>query len=732
MIVNEALTTIVKTVIDRQLGKAIAQLENYFFAFIQPQAAEQLAEIKADYQLMGDYWLKGYDDPQRAQLYDQLLRRMYVLTTNVFIRYIIRYSSYVSSVHSACRTGRQEWSPVSLRRDMEAFVSDVAMLELEQEHVRHQKQHDLYEQHERMMADIFDYIWTSRLWTDRVTDAFEDMLLTPTIASTDQQLLVSAITLSLLNHFGINKFRLLLNVYRRSDDERVRQRALVGWVLALDSDAARLYTEMHDMISEVTADERCLSELAELQMQMFYCLSAESDTQIIQSEIMPDLVESANLRITRSGIAEADDDAMEDVLHPELSEQRMERLEESMQRMADMQRQGSDVYFGGFSQMKRFPFFNVAANWFLPFMVEHSVVDDILSKARGRKFLETMLCNGPFCDSDKYSFALGFQMTINHLPENVLQLIDRNEATVIGAEVSAEELQSTLFIRRSYLQNMYRFFKVFPNRSEFVNPFETTQLPRYLFFANPLFQQTPLEQKFGELVSFMVHHKAYDAAKKVLQNYRSECRDKQFYLLNGIVLQRTHTESNAGLTVVESFRRAIELSPDEERAWGGFARSLFAVHDYETALTYYRKLLERHPENQNYQLNEAVCLTNLKDYDAALKILYKLNYETPENVNVNRVLAWTLVGVHKYEQAAKLYDELLSVETPESEDLLNAAYQRWFGGDKIGAMELFRRYARLDGITFDATREFFVTESALLREHGIGEVEARLMADQLL
>ena len=219
MIVNEALTTIVKTVIDRQLGKAIAQLENYFFAFIQPQAAEQLAEIKADYQLMGDYWLKGYDDPQRAQLYDQLLRRMYVLTTNVFIRYIIRYSSYVSSVHSACRTGRQEWSPVSLRRDMEAFVSDVAMLELEQEHVRHQKQHDLYEQHERMMADIFDYIWTSRLWTDRVTDAFEDMLLTPTIASTDQQLLVSAITLSLLNHFGINKFRLLLNVYRRSDDE---------------------------------------------------------------------------------------------------------------------------------------------------------------------------------------------------------------------------------------------------------------------------------------------------------------------------------------------------------------------------------------------------------------------------------------------------------------------------------------------------------------------------------
>ena len=45
MIVNEALTTIISTILDRQLGKAIAHLENYFYTFIQPQAAEQLAEI---------------------------------------------------------------------------------------------------------------------------------------------------------------------------------------------------------------------------------------------------------------------------------------------------------------------------------------------------------------------------------------------------------------------------------------------------------------------------------------------------------------------------------------------------------------------------------------------------------------------------------------------------------------------------------------------------------------
>ena len=49
----------------------------------------------------------------------------------------------------------------------------------------------------------------------------------------------------------------------------------------------------------------------------------------------------------------------------------MEKLEASMKRMNDMQRQGSDVYFGGFSQMKRFPFFSVVANWFMPFYLHH-------------------------------------------------------------------------------------------------------------------------------------------------------------------------------------------------------------------------------------------------------------------------------------------------------------------------------------------------------------------------
>ena len=732
MVFNEALQTIIECILSRQLGKSIAQLENYLYTFAQPQAAEQLTQIKADYQLMSSYWQQGYDDPQRKVLYDQLLRRMYVLTMNVYIRYDIRNSSYVLGIYNRARNSRNDWSPSTLQRELESFVSDVAMLELEPEHVRQQKQKAVYEAHQQLMADLFDYIWTSRLWTTGVAEAFERMLLSPTIDSNDQQLLVSAITVSLLNFFGINKFRLLVRVYQHAVDEAVRQRALIDWVLCLRADVCRLYTEVHELVKEVTGDERCLNELAELQMQMVYCLRAESDTRIIQSEIMPELMKNNNLRVTRNGVEEVEDDPMEDVLHPELSEQRMEKLEESVRRMVDMQRQGSDIYFGGFSQMKRFPFFQTVANWFVPFYMQHTAVSSIIDKVRGKSFLKTILVNGAFCDSDKYSFVFAYEATVSRLPESMRTLLDRGEATLVGGELAMEELSSPAYIRRAYLQNIYRFYKVYPNRNEFLNPFADDANPRYLFFANPVFQHTGLEQKFGELVAFFVKHKAYDAAKLTLRNYREDARDAQFYLLNGNILMRTHDAGNAGLSAVESYARALMLEPDNERAWAGYARALFGLRLYEEALKYYRKLLGKHPDSQNYQLNAAVCLTNMNEHEEALKLLYKLNYESPDNVNVNRVLAWALVGARKYQQADKIYQDLLSAEQPEADDLLNAAYCCWFSGRVADAAQLFRKYAKQDGVSFDAETEFFHNEAAVISYHGIGEIEVRMMVDLVM
>ena len=284
---------------------------------------------------------------------------MYVLCANISKHYGLGHSAFMSSVYMRLRMTARDWSPQNIREELEAFVSETALLELEPEHLRKPKMQELYRQHQHQMNVLFDYVYTSDIWSDGKATAMEELLLSPTVDSNDQQLIVSAVMLSLLEHFDISKFRTLVHVYQQATDERVRQRALVGWVLSLDSRlAVSVYPEQKALVDKLLEDENCCKELVELQKQFIFCINAEQDTQTIQREIMPDLIKNQNIRLTRNGIEEQEDNPMEDILNPEAQEKKLEQLEESFQRMMNMQKQGSDIYFGGFSQMKRFPFFN--------------------------------------------------------------------------------------------------------------------------------------------------------------------------------------------------------------------------------------------------------------------------------------------------------------------------------------------------------------------------------------
>ena len=730
---NELFKSVTEHIMNRRLGKAIDLLENHLLAYPHQSDMEQLQALKTEYQLMSDYWQRGFDDPERELLFDRLLRRLYTLTTNMDIHDGIRNRSFLMSVYSRPRQARKNWTMTMVRSDLENFVSDVAMLSLESEPARKEKAAQLYRDHELLMTDLFDYVWTSRLWKDSLAQAFEDILLSPTIDSIDQQLIVSAISLSAMNHFGINKFRVLTNVYRRTADEALRQRALVGWVLCMDESKARLFTEMGDIVAQLCEDERCCKELAELQVQLVYCIGAEDDTRTIQREIMPDLMKRGNLRINRGTIEEVDDDPMEDILHPDAVEENMEKLEGSIRRMVDMQKQGSDIYFGGFSQMKRFTFFDRISNWFVPFYPEHPGISGIWNQQRGANFLHALIRMGAFCDSDKYSFVLACNQVLDRLPKNLMQMIERGEAMPIGGEVALEEQRQPAFIRRVYLQNLYRFFRLYPMRSEFRSPFPADGSDMgYVFFGNKLFQNTPLEAHFDSAAAFLLKRKLPKAATRVLENYREEVQGYRYNMMMGRLLMQ-HSSHWLNLRIASEFyRKAVELRPDSEKALAGYARSLFVEENYKAALQAYQQLMAQQPEHAGYQLNAAVCMAYLEQYEESLKLLYKLNYENPDDLNVTRALAWVLTNEKKYEQAQKLYSQLLAADEPLPDDLLNYGYCLWFSGDVVGAIGMFRHFLDKQGnADYDMEREFRQTEAQRLQQHNISATQVLLMLDAL-
>jgi hypothetical protein len=296
---------------ERRLGKAIALLDELYATYAGLIGGDQFVDIKGDYGLMTDYWKKGYTDPQRLELYERLLWRLYEVAANLKIKSRIDGSTLLTLASHRLERARFDGSFASIKNRLENDVSSLALIELEPEHKREQKKAELYDGHCRYMNDLFDHIYTSYLWSGAQRQFFEEILHLPTIDTSDQQLLVSAITLSMMNVFDIQKFLVLTTVYAQSADELVRQRALVGWAFCVDDKKATLYGEMKDVVAELMGDERCRQELTELQMQLVYCMQADDDSQKIKNEIMPDLMKGSNMQMTRRGLVELEESSLD-------------------------------------------------------------------------------------------------------------------------------------------------------------------------------------------------------------------------------------------------------------------------------------------------------------------------------------------------------------------------------------------------------------------------------------
>ena len=729
MTVDNELNDVLRQVLDMQLGEAINLLENYLYTNPHQFNKERLDAIKGDYMLMTDYWVKGYDDPERGELYRSLLARLYQFVCDVVMRRRIRTSNFIMGIYTRTRNSRNDWSLTTIRRDLESFVSDVALLDLEPEHTRQERAAQVYKTHHQLMRDLFDYIWTSRSWSDSLAQAFQDILLSPTIDVNDQQLIVSAIMLSAMNLFDINKFRVLANVYLQAQDEQLRQRALVGWAFSLNETASRqLFPEERRLVGQMLADPRCCEEIRELQIQLVYCQRTESDNQRIRNEIMPELFKGNMFRVTRNGIEEKEDDSMEDILHPEESERKMEKLEESFRKMMDMQKQGSDIYFGGFSQMKRFPFFYDICNWFVPFYADHPDVAAAFAKFRNNKFLHQVMTYGPFCNSDKYSFVFAFGQVVDRLPQELREMLERGEGTLVEGDDS--ERQKPAYLRRLYLQDLYRFFRIFPQRSEFVNPFDRLDGHQSLV-GNPVFKESPLVGSAVEMARFLYKQNMHDAAREVLGLVDEGKGDAAYHTLMGMLTMHQSDRPQAwAAQACYHFAEALRLAPDHEQALLGYARTQFVDGHYQEAQQAYEKLLALHPAKKSFLLNKAVCQTNLGDYEGSLKVLYMLNYDYPDDLNVSRVLAWTLTCGGKHGQAVRLYDQLLAADTRVPDDMLNYGYCLWFCRELRSAIGMFRRYvAESEARRQEMTEEFFVTEYALLQQHAITDIEIKMMLD---
>ena len=719
MNVEEILSKAINCLMDRRLSNAIEVLEQLYVQRPSLMGHSEFEAIKTDYQLMVDYMGRGFSDSHRESLYSTLLQRLYRVAADLEISWRCKnVSAYVNSFRVIDHLNT---SHDFVRTVLESFVSDIAMLSLQPEETREQKSTELYDRHQSFMNRLFSALWTSCQWTDDDCKFYTELLLSPTVMSTDQQVIVSAISLGAMNQFDINKFKTLVNVYQKATDEHVRQRALVGWVLAV-FEGMDIFPEQDTLIRELCENPTITRELLTLQIQFFYSKDAEKDNDKIQRDIMPDIMRNSNLTIGRLGIMEKEEDAIESILHQDADEKRMEQMEEKVRKMMDMQKQGSDIYFGGFSQMKRFPFFNDMVNWFTPFYLNHPALHPVISKLGDTKFLNTLMERSNFCESDRYSFAFALEQIINQLPSDIKEVIGSD--AMLGPLAESDDVEDAISIRRTYLQDLYRFFRLYHTANDFINPFEDNGKGDFVadtfFFTYKSFMGTGLDDVKLRLASHLYKHQQMTELAELLTTFQSS--DPRYVILMG------YTNINMGKAefAYQFFDYALKTEPDNQWALKGKARAALDAEDYKTAEEVYTELLKLEPGHKNYTMNRCVALLKLGRTSEVREELFRLDYQYPEDMNVKRVLAWAMLSDNSLDKASQLYDTLLT-STPAHEDYLNAGYCQWAMGNVQRAVELFREWMVKSGKSTEQLLEEFRSDADTLEMYGISETDCFLM-----
>ena len=651
---------------------AIENIKEYIHDKGDSNATEyKLQQLEAEVELSCRWWKENQPCPPADDMLDSyFLPKLQKIWDDYFLLDMMTSNNnYLLSLRNKVRASGRDWSWGEIRKRLESFVSNIALLQLQNDNEAAQQRLEvIYEEQKKYRQQMFLYVLTELRFSGGDIQELEDLLLTPTVDNIDQRMIISALTINGLMVFDPLKLRLLVNVYTKSEDIPVKQYALVGWALTLprypyycDSQTTQIVRDLVD--NDATVRE----ELAQLQIQLAYCQSADRDSRNFQETIMPDIMKASNMRFTDKGLEMQEDDPMDDILGRSTTEKKMEEVESRMRSYMDKRSQGMDLFFQGFKHMKRYPFFSDISNWLVPFYYEHPDIAPALHQMGGNGILHLML-DAPMCDNDKYSFVFAFLSIMNKVPKDI---IEQMQQTAPPENAYRDWMSDPAILRRNYLQSLYRFFQLFPYSESFVSPFCDTEEvempyldpPSWLIVANKTLMETRFDDNIIDLLKYFLRKKDFGAVQFILDEY-NDC-DDSFDLCYVRTLFYADSLPDFEDEFLHNIEYCLKVKPDSITLRKLYAKWLYSCEKFQEAKTLFGKLMEEKDGNRNYMFSYALCCHKLGDYDEAKKVLFRLAYEHPDDREVGILLASTLFLDGKTEDAFKRVDKLSADDLDE-------------------------------------------------------------------
>ena len=718
----------------RRLKEALTQLQA-----LAPQAGmwnlpARIEQTATAYSYMLQYAAQGAADPTRADFYRKTLGEAYELADelNTALEAKKTSSTYCDRIRTLALKPARTYAELAMA--LETCAEDIATANLLYPDARKREEaaKKMVQSHEDTLDELFNRTWATPHWSENEAREATAMLQSLLIPAADLALTVSAATLAQLRMFDARKLDFLFEAWRHPHPQ-VNQRAIVGIALTLLKHGARIGIYPHTAARlSLTAEEAAFrNNLHTIQMQLLITRETTKIDKRMREEIIPEMIKTYK-QLQKPDLRFDENDEPEE-LNPEWEAWTDKSgLEDKIREMGEWQMAGADVYMSSFAQLKHYPFFHRMPNWFRPFDPRHPALESIRRELEEVRITPLhLIAHSPhFCNSDKYSFALSISSMPKAMQEATIRQMEQQAEAEEGALDKMRDLIESepqpKDISRQYLQDLYRFFKLWRNHTEEEDIFRwPLRLWENHWMEKAVFADT---EQMKQMADYLLQKEYYRDALDIYGPLnRRNGSSAEIYQKMGYILQK---EKNYG-GAIANYQWADTIQPDNLWTLKQLAQCHRMAGDYHKALEYYQTIEKSEPDNLTVAIHTGQCLVHLQNYDEALRYFHKVEYLGKHPEKARRAIAWCLFCCRRYDEALRYYLPIAGSPDAQAQDWMNTGHVHLAKGETAEALKCYQKAHQAETSHTDFIKKMEDDRKELMN-HGLTDEDIDILLDLLV
>lgn len=629
--------------------------------------ADRLSEIEQNYRYMLQYFVEGINDPQRNEMYNKIVARMLALGYEMNDQLHYSMSTQFDFVQRRYYPHKKRFSQTNGLLDAIKYYH--LQKQMNEQALDESAKLRSRSNYESLLPDVFSIFWHTAIYSNEEFDLLKQLKSNHFYNET--MLAVSGLTLNLWRMWDEKKVMLLLDLCEEEKLE-VKQRALVGlcFVITKYDKILKFFPAIQNRLVLLTDNANSLEMITNIIYQIIGTADTDEITRKMREEILPEVMKISPMlkdKLEADSLTKSEEWEEENPQWQEMLEQ--SGVSDKLQELSELQLEGADVYMGTFSMLKNFNFFNEISNWLLPFDTEHSQVRELFA-ANDPNIMSAFVGNNAMCNSDKYSFCL----SVLQMPAQQRSMLTHSfkmEADQLK-EIAKDEaiLQPNVLARslsKQYVQDLFRFFKLFREREAFGDVFEYALKIHKTQFFEFLSKDNDLKSNVADFYFSKGH---YVQAIHLFEKFESiRPTDAALFQRLGYAYQRI-SDLKSALT---AYQKADILQPDDLWTTKKLALCYRLKGDFGRALDFYQHANFLKPQQQTTLMRIGQCYVELGRYKKALEHYTAMDNDNYASQKVWSAIVWSALLAGQLAQAEYYSDKVLENKAL-LQDYLNAGH----------------------------------------------------------